>query len=628
MNLPVKKQWNKHRKKILLLILILLFQPKMMVSATEAVITQPTETQEAVTDEYSIMHFLDGDKEIATIQVASGGTISYDSLPAIPTKTGYSGSWYHENKKIVTSVENINQDLTFEVKWQPQSYNITFHVNGGNPLERKVEKLKITYNSPYGKLPVPTKRGYEFLGWYTKKIGGNPILAGSNATLTKDTTLYAHWGSVLPNTLSMMQSINYYTESITGLSNKKLPISTIKSLLKPYGTYYGKGMPLSIYKKSMTNTWIDRTDYNNEPKDLTIDITKTMNYDSYVNYLKNLSRYEGVYLYEIGKSTDGRTLYSIEIDVASDYDKKVICLTGQTHTREFAGGVFIVKQLYELIQKAQTNPSTMEMLKHYKFAAVPIISLDAREGIIENPQKWTTASGELWKAYSNGTDGNRNYPGLQMGQIYKSYTKKPTISSKPGYAFYSGNYAGSCSETQAMMKWFYHYVIVEQAIYHVDYHQQGSIIYAGKPWQTTKQLNRCKELAYGLASVLNQGNLRRYTYVPEESSYGLRGEGSTASDFTVSLAVGAKFSPGYGFYVFPKKEKEYALIQVKNLNQFNLKFKEANPNFAQATLEIGAGPQALGNSSSTRRILAKEYENYNYSKLLESLPKLWEKSHK
>lgn len=572
--------------------------------------------------------FLNGNEVVTTFQVEAGGAIPSDRLPEIPSKKGYTGAWYLGSTPIGSSIENITKDLIIEVKWEPLKYQISFEENGGNALSRKKSVKQVTFDTSYGILPTVTRRGYEFSGWYTTKTGGKPIDSEKQVNITKDTTFYAHWEPALTTTLQAMQKKNYYTSSMTGLTDKKLPTNTIKNLLKPFGIYYGKGMPLSLYKRAMTNSWIDRTDYNNEPKKLTIDITKTLDYDSYVYYLKNLSRYDGVYLYEIGKSTNGRTLYSIEIDMDSEYEKEVFCLTGQTHTREFAGGVFILKQLYELVQKAQTNKDTMEMLKHYKFAAVPIISLDVREGIIDTPSKYTTSNGELWKAYANGTDGNRNYPGLQMGQIYKNYTKKTTIASKPGYANYAGDYAGSCTETQAMMKWFYHYVVEEQALYHIDYHQQGSIIYAGKPWQTAKQLQRCKKLAYNIASVLNQGNRRKYSYVPEDSRYGLRGEGSTATDFTVSLAVGAKFSPAYGFYVFPSNNKEYPLIQVKSLATTKLVIKEANPHFATATLEIGSSTAYLGNSSYTRSLLAKEYKNYHFSSLLEALPKMWEKSAK
>jgi hypothetical protein len=102
----------------------------------------------------------------------------------------------------------------------------------------------------------------------------------------------------------------------------------------------------------------------------------------------------------------------------------------------------------------------------------------------------------------------------------------------------------------------------------------------------------------------------------------MQGEGSSLTDYATSLAVGAKFSPAYGFMAFTDSMKEYILMQIKDLDTSRIKFKEANKNFAALTIEIGFGDQYLGNSANTRRLLANEYNYYNYGKLLEALPKM------
>lgn len=422
-------------------------------------------------------------------------------------------------------------------------------------------------------------------------------------------------------TLELMSSYDYVGKSVTGLTRKKVKVSTLKKQVASYGTLYGTGMPYNEYKEAMSYMWEDATEYNKKPVKITVDINKTMNYDTYVDILKKLSRYEGVYLYKIGKSTEGRDLYAIEIDIASKHDKNIFMLTGQVHAREFAGGTYIVKQFVDLVQKAQTDKKTMELLKKNKYVAVPIINVDGREAIITSASKWTTKAGELWKAYTDGTDGNRNFPGLQWGQVAKGNRLKKIIEKAPGYANYPGSYAGSNCETKAMMKWLYHYIVVEQADYYLDLHQQGSVIYAGKSWQTKAQEQRCKNLRTDVLSLINSGKTKRkYCRIYEESTYGLAGEGSSLTDYAVGLAIGAKFSPAYGFHVFTDGKEEYALLQVKDLDKKPLKVKEANKSFAAITIEIGYGKKYLGNSSSTRSLLASEYTNYNYHKLLEALP--------
>ena len=423
----------------------------------------------------------------------------------------------------------------------------------------------------------------------------------------------------IPNTLKVMKEHNYVTESVTGVSRSRLSLTTLNKKLTKVGKVTKIGMTVTEYKKVMNNEWKDVTDYKNKPVKITVDTSKTLSYANYVSILKKLSRYDGVYLYEIGKSTNGRIMYSIEVDVKSKKDKKVIMLTGQTHSREFAGGVFILKQLTDLVQKAQIDNKTMLLLQSYKYVAVPIISLDVREGLIYSPSSWIQG-GQLWKAYANGTDGNRNYPGLQWGEVSIGNTTSVSIAKKPGYGKYMGTYAGSATETKAMMKWFYQYVVVEQAVYHLDYHQQGSLIYAGKPWQTKAQENRCITFATKLKTFFNAGNFRRYNYIKESASYGLQGEGSTATDFSVSLAVGAKFSPQYGFMVFSSNGKEYTLMEIRDLDTTKVKIKEANNKFATATIEIGYGTSYLGNSTLARQLITKEYKAYHYSSLLETIP--------
>ncbi len=424
-------------------------------------------------------------------------------------------------------------------------------------------------------------------------------------------------------TLERMSTYDYIGKSVTGISSAKETLANLQKKVKSIGRLYGTGMPYDDYQEAMDYQWEDITEYDMKPSKINVDITKTMNYNTYVSTLKNLSRYPGVYLYKIGKSMEGRELYAIEIDIESNEKKNVIMMTGQIHAREFAGGTYIVKEFVDLVQKAQTDPKTMELLKKNKFVAVPIINVDGREAIIESSSKWSTRSGELWKAYTNGTDGGRNFPGLQWGQVLKGNSYKSMIATKPSYANYPGSYAGSTKETKAMIKWLYHYTVVEKAALYLDLHQQGSIIYAGKTWQTSKQSRRSTDLRTGVLNVINKGITRRkYSRVYEGSLYGMRGEGSSLTDYAITLAIGAKFSPAYGFSAFTDGKQEYILLQIKDLDTSKIKFKESNPNFAAITMEIGYGRKYLGNSPETRRLLANEYNYYNYGKLLENLPSM------
>ena len=67
---------------------------------------------------------------------------------------------------------------------------ITLDANGGK------SNINVTYrtaNGQYGALPTPTREGYKFKGWYTKKEGGTKITSTTKIKGNQGVTLYAQW---------------------------------------------------------------------------------------------------------------------------------------------------------------------------------------------------------------------------------------------------------------------------------------------------------------------------------------------------------------------------------------------------------------------------------------------------
>lgn len=67
-------------------------------------------------------------------------------------------------------------------------YTLTFVANGGTC---KTTTLRTDDNGSVPLLPTPTRRGYEFLGWFTSTSGGSMITQG--VAVDRNTTLYAQW---------------------------------------------------------------------------------------------------------------------------------------------------------------------------------------------------------------------------------------------------------------------------------------------------------------------------------------------------------------------------------------------------------------------------------------------------
>ena len=130
----------------------------------------------------------------------NGGTLPEYSLVEgaalpIPTKTGYTFAGWYENPKFsgdpvkdvpTDSTENLN----FYAKWTANTYTVTFDANGGSVSQTSA----VTVAGKLTSLPTPTYDGYDFLGWYTQKDGGDKVT--TDTVFTVDSTIYAHWQNI------------------------------------------------------------------------------------------------------------------------------------------------------------------------------------------------------------------------------------------------------------------------------------------------------------------------------------------------------------------------------------------------------------------------------------------------
>jgi len=134
---------------------------------------------------------------------ANGGTLT-DTPPSnyiygvgIPTlpaaeRTGYTFlGWYDILNRQVTSITTT--DIGYKMliaRWSVNSYNITYNLNGGtNPIDAPA-----SYTYGVGAtLPVPTKAGYEFDGWFDNAdFDGTAVTAITNTDFG-DKEFWAQW---------------------------------------------------------------------------------------------------------------------------------------------------------------------------------------------------------------------------------------------------------------------------------------------------------------------------------------------------------------------------------------------------------------------------------------------------
>ena len=118
-------------------------------------------------------------------------TMSNDRFTYNPTtKAGYTFDGW--DKSFSEGETMPNEDVTITAQWTVNKYKVTFHANS-NEANCDTESSDLTYDQVYGTLPVPTRTGYSFNGWFTQAEGGDQVTAETMMTTASEHTLYAHW---------------------------------------------------------------------------------------------------------------------------------------------------------------------------------------------------------------------------------------------------------------------------------------------------------------------------------------------------------------------------------------------------------------------------------------------------
>ena len=131
----------------------------------------------------------------------------YDSVltpVALPTRTGYNfqgyfslpngqGTQYYSSDGSPYNNKTMgiaNNTTTLYAYWTAKTDCVlSFNANGGtvSPASRNQ-----TFNASLGTLPVPTRTGYIFTGWYTSASRGSEVTSSTIMT-SESMTIYAHW---------------------------------------------------------------------------------------------------------------------------------------------------------------------------------------------------------------------------------------------------------------------------------------------------------------------------------------------------------------------------------------------------------------------------------------------------
>ena len=140
--------------------------------------------KENIEDNQYTISFSGIDEVIENISIKDGETFV---LPN-PSKTGYDFQGWFYNGALVSGKFDFGKDITLEARWVKSMYLINLNTDGANET---YSPIAISYEDNIT-LPVPTKTGYRFLGWYLN----NDLFTESKYNYTNDINLLAKWEKI------------------------------------------------------------------------------------------------------------------------------------------------------------------------------------------------------------------------------------------------------------------------------------------------------------------------------------------------------------------------------------------------------------------------------------------------
>jgi uncharacterized repeat protein (TIGR02543 family) len=117
-----------------------------------------------------------------------------EAIGALPVPTragcGFDG-WFTGEGTQYSDTSTVTAAITLYARWIINPYTVTFDVNEGDSLGAGQDTRIVNGGTAIGALPVPTRAGYGFDGWFT----GEGAQYSDTSTITEAITLYAHWDS-------------------------------------------------------------------------------------------------------------------------------------------------------------------------------------------------------------------------------------------------------------------------------------------------------------------------------------------------------------------------------------------------------------------------------------------------
>ena len=156
------------------------------------------------------VNFYFKDEVIKNIKVEENKTVSAPDF----SREGYTISGWKVNDEIVSFPLTINEDTDIYADYSLVDYNLSFTLNDGQII---TSKTTYTIEDEDFTLPLPTKEGYDFLGWSGSDIDGMTLDVTIEKGSTGDRSYTANW-QIKTFTVNIPENQDVYTLTYDNLT--------------------------------------------------------------------------------------------------------------------------------------------------------------------------------------------------------------------------------------------------------------------------------------------------------------------------------------------------------------------------------------------------------------------------
>ena len=123
----------------------------------------------------------------------SSSILTEEAVAAITKANEETGAFDGETKGPAFTVTYEDSSKSYQIIIEVTPQLVRFDAAGGSVAP---SSKSVAVGELYGELPVPTREGYTFIGWYTDEVGGLEITSQSVVNTVSERTLFARWEEI------------------------------------------------------------------------------------------------------------------------------------------------------------------------------------------------------------------------------------------------------------------------------------------------------------------------------------------------------------------------------------------------------------------------------------------------